>query len=64
MKNSLPETCPHGCGREDVDDLHLFWTCPEIAKYEEQIVAKTQYLVPKAVVGVEAAPCLWLRGLS
>ena len=53
----------HRCGRgpEAADDLHVFWTCPELAAIKEGPVAASQHLLPQATA--MRHPCLWLRGL-
>ncbi len=40
------------CGQHGTDDLHTYWTCPELSKRVEEEVKSTQYLVQAATEGI------------
>ena len=45
------------------DALHDFWTCPRHSMDQDDVIVKSQQLVPKAEAGCQDFPCLWLRGI-
>ena len=56
-ENVWPHCSAFGC-----DELHQYWTCPKFGQHANSLILETQFLVDRAVTGVECAPCYWLRG--
>ena len=51
------------CGAAYADAFHTFWECPCNEDIQDEDVAKTQYLIPTALVQAVQYPCMWLRGI-
>eukprot|EP00959_Pyramimonas_sp_CCMP1952_P346050 7247590-Pyramimonas_sp.AAC.1 len=51
------------CGQPNADDLHKFWTCPELPSLGLEAIQKTQDSVPQAVQECPQNARLWLRGI-
>ena len=54
--------CPW-CDAPRAYPLHMWWTCPHHAQSQVTEIASTQWMI-KYAKSVQAAPCLWLRGIA
>ena len=54
--------CEH-CRASDSSFAHLVWACPHTKKSDDPRISQTNYLCSEAVLGIDANPGFWLRGL-